>query len=56
MSAMFSIEDESAVKGREKSMLLDLKGQRATACNPRVMLMLTPVVVVVVVIDNHAVL
>jgi hypothetical protein len=47
---MFSVEDESAVQRREKSMLLDLKGQRAAACNPLVMLMITSIVVV----DNHA--
>jgi hypothetical protein len=53
---MFSIEYESAMKRREKSMLLDLKGKRATARNPLVMLMITPVAVVIVVIDNHVVL
>jgi hypothetical protein len=56
MGAMLSVENESAMECREKSMLLDLKGQRAAACNPLVMLMITPVTLVVVVIDNHAVL
>jgi hypothetical protein len=58
LGAMFSVEDESAMKGRDKPMLLDMKGQRATACNPLVMLMITSVavVVVVVVVNNHAVL
>jgi hypothetical protein len=53
---MFSIEYESAMKGREKPVLFDVKGQRAAACNPLVMLMVTPIAVVVILIDNHAVL